>query len=393
MIKKKIVILGSTGSIGKNTIFVLKKYFRNYNVELLSTNKNVNVLINQAKALNVKNLIVSDYKSYILAKKKYRNNNFKFFNNFNVLERIFKFKKIDYSMVSIVGLDGLSPTLKLIKFTKKIAIVNKESLICGWFLIKKELEKYNTKFFPIDSEHFSIFSSLNSYNQSSIEKVFITASGGPFLNKTKKEFKKITIKKALKHPNWKMGKKISIDSATMMNKVFEVIEAKNIFNLKYRNINILIHPKSYIHSIVKFKNGINNIIFHDPDMKIPIYNSLISLLEINDNTIFKSKKIDFSLINKPNLKSVNKDHFPLINVLNNLPNFNSLFETALVTINDFFVNKFLDKKISYNELIKQIEYFTKHNEILSLKKFPVRNIDDIFKTHKIISLKLNAASI
>ena len=139
-------------------------------------------------------------------------------------------------MSSITGLSGLEPTLKSIRFTKKILIANKEAIICGWNLINKELKKYNTKFIPVDSEHFSIWSLLQNNKTQNIDKIYITASGGPFLKLALNKFSKISIKKALKHPNWKMGKKISIDSATMMNKLFEIIEAKNIFNLEYKKI-------------------------------------------------------------------------------------------------------------------------------------------------------------
>ena len=157
-------------------------------------------------------------------------------------------------MISIIGIDGLNPSLQLIKYSKNIAIVNKESIICGWNLIRKKLKKFKTNFIPIDSEHFSIYSLIQKNNDDLIDKVFITASGGPFLNSSTKRLKNIQKQDALNHPNWKMGKKISIDSSTMMNKVFEVIEAKKLFNLKYKDILILTHPKSYVHAIVKFTN-------------------------------------------------------------------------------------------------------------------------------------------
>ena len=162
-------------------------------------------------------------------------------------------------MSSIVGIDGLLPTLKIIKYSNKIAIANKEAIICGWYLIKSELNKNKTTFMPVDSEHYSIWEILNSEQNSKIEKIYITASGGPFLKKTKKEITNSNINEALNHPNWKMGRKISIDSATLMNKIFEVIETKNIFNVNYDKIEILVHPQSYIHAIVKFNNGIVKI--------------------------------------------------------------------------------------------------------------------------------------
>ena len=176
-------------------------------------------------------------------------------------------------MSSIVGLDGLNPIIKIIHFTKNIAIANKEPIVCAWDLIKKKLNKHKTKFVPVDSEHFSIWFGTQS-NKSEIEKIFITASGGPFLNYPKNKFSKIQLKQALDHPNWRMGKKISIDSATMMNKIFEVIEAKNIFDLEYKKLSILIHPKSYVHALIKFKNGLIKIIAHETNMKIPIANTL-----------------------------------------------------------------------------------------------------------------------
>ena len=274
MIKKKIVILGSTGSIGRNLLKIIKNDKKNYDIFLLSANKNISLLIKQTKEFNVKNIIITNHKSYLIANKRLKGKKINIYNSLSMLNKILNKKKIYYSMVAIVGLDGLSPCLNLIKYTKNIAIANKESLICGWALIKKSLKKYKTNFIPVDSEHFSIFSLINNKNYNSIDKIFITASGGPFFKSNNINLKNIKISEALNHPNWKMGKKISIDSSTMMNKVFEVIEAKNIFDIKYNNIKILIHPKSYVHTILKFTNGLVKMLIHDPNMKIPIFNSL-----------------------------------------------------------------------------------------------------------------------
>jgi len=273
--KKKIIILGSTGSVGKSTLSLIAKRKKEFKVEFLSTNKNVDELINQAKSFNVKNLLINDVESYNNAKKKY-DSFFNIYNSFSCLSKILKHKEIYYTMVSIVGLNGLYPTLKIIRKSQNIAIANKEAIICGWPLIKKELNKFKTNFIPVDSEHFSIYSSIQQNKFNDIDEIFLTASGGPFLKLKKKNYNNITVKKALNHPNWKMGKKISIDSSTMMNKIFEVIEAKNIFNLNYRNIKILIHPKSYVHSIVKFNGGLVKIVAHQPNMQIPIANSIYS---------------------------------------------------------------------------------------------------------------------
>ena len=217
---KKIAILGSTGSIGKQTIEIIRKNKKKFKILLLTANKNHNLLSRQIKEFNVKNVIVSDQKSYLILKKKFKN-----LNIINDLEKIDKItsSKLDYTMSAISGFNGLKPTIKIIKKTKTIAIANKESIICGWDLIKRQLDKYNTKFIPVDSEHFSIWSVIKNVNPSSIDQIIITASGGPFLNVKNKKIKK-TPELATNHPNWKMGKKISTDSATLMNKVFEVIE-------------------------------------------------------------------------------------------------------------------------------------------------------------------------
>ena len=211
--------------------------------------------------------------SYKKTKSICKNEKINIFQNYESLKKILP-KKVDYVMSAISGIGGLLPTYKIINRTKLIAIANKEAIVCGWPLIKKELKKNKTRFIPVDSEHFSIFSLINDNNKNEVEKIYITASGGPFINLPKSYFKKIKLNDALKHPNWSMGKKITIDSATLMNKVFEVIEAKNIFDIDYNKISILTHPKSYLHTIVKFRNGLSKFLIHDPDMTIPIYNSI-----------------------------------------------------------------------------------------------------------------------
>ena len=284
--KKKIAILGSTGSIGKTLINIIKQDKINFEIVLLSADGNYKELLKQAKYFKVKNLIITNKNSYQKIKKDKFTKKIKIFDNFDNYKKIFK-KKIDYTMSAITGIEGLKPTIDMIKYTKKIAIANKESIICGWNLIEKKLKKHKTKFVPVDSEHFSIWYALRDVDKSLVEKIYITASGGPFLNTPLNKLKKANINQAIKHPNWKMGKKISIDSATMMNKVFEIIEAKKIFNLSYDKLSILIHPKSYVHAIVKFKNGLTKLVVHDTNMKIPIANSLYA-----SSKIINSKSIN-----------------------------------------------------------------------------------------------------
>ena len=384
--KKKIAILGSTGSIGKSLIEIISKDRKNFEVLLLTANRNYKELYKQAKLLNVKNLIITDPKGYFFLKTK--NKKINIYNNYNVLNKIFK-KKIDYTMNSIIGLDGLEPTLNIIKKTKTIAIANKESIVCGWSLIEARLKKYKTNFIPVDSEHFSIWSLIKNHDHRQIDKIYITASGGPFLNWPIKKIMKATPLKALNHPNWSMGKKISIDSATMMNKVFEVIETQRIFNLPKTKIKILIHDKSYVHAIVKFKNGINKILAHDTNMKIPIFNSIYQ----NMNKSIVSKDLDIKKLNNLNLRNVDTKRFPLFNVLKNIPNQNTLFETVVVSANDELVNLFLMNKINYSELHKKLLSIINLKQFKAFKKKKPLNLSQINTLNNSVRLKIRELCI
>ena len=386
--KKKIVILGSTGSIGKTLIKLLKKN-TNISIELLTANKNYRELLKQVKFFNVKNIIITDKNSYVKIKKKLDKKKINIFNNFNSLNKILNNKKIDYTMSSISGMNGLYPTLEIIKFTKKIAIANKEAIICGWSLIKNELKKNNAQFIPIDSEHFSIWSLINNAKNNDIEKVFLTASGGPFLNYKLNQFKFINKKKALKHPNWKMGPKITIDSATMMNKVFEIIEAKKIFDLNYDKLDIFIHPKSYVHALIKFNNGLTTFLIHDTNMTIPIFNSLYP----NYQKKLKSKPLNLSIVNNLDFNKVNLKKFPIIKILDELPKINSLFETIVVTVNDNLVQQFLNEKIKFTDISKNLLKIISYKEFKKYKGITPKNINDILELSKYVSLKMNTLSI
>ncbi len=384
--KKKVVILGSTGSIGKSLINIILKDKKNFEVLLLTANKNYKELYKQSKILNVKNLIITDSKGYNYLKNK--NKKINIYNNYKNLNKILK-NKIDYTMNSITGLDGLEPTLNIIQKTKTIAMANKESIICGWNLIKKKLKKYKTSFIPIDSEHFSIWSLIGNHDRKQIDKIYITASGGPFLNWPKKRIMKATPSKALKHPNWSMGKKISIDSATMMNKVFEVIETQRIFELPKTKIKILIHDKSYVHAIVKFKNGINKILAHDTNMKIPIFNSIYQ----NINKSIVSKELDIKKLNNLNLKNIDINRFPLLKILRYIPNQNTLFETVVVSANDELVNLFLNNKISYSELHKKLLSFINLRRFKAYKKKKPLNLSQINNLNNSVRLKIRELCI
>ena len=381
--KKKIAILGSTGSIGKNLIEIIKKDKKQFKIELLTANKNYKEILNQAKVFGVKNIIITDRESFQKIKRK-KLKNIKIFNNFKSFDLIFK-KKIDYVMSSISGIHGLEPTLNIIKYTKIIAIANKEAIICGWHLIKKDLNKFNTSFIPVDSEHFSIFYALHKNDISNIEKIYLTASGGPLNNIPKSKFKSVKISDAINHPNWKMGKKISVDSATMMNKVFEIIEAKKIFNLKYEQLDILVHPSSYVHAITKFNDGMINIIAHDTNMKIPIFNSIYD----NQKKIIKTEKLNIKKLNFLNFKKVDTEKFPSIKIIKKLKNKESFLETIIVLSNDELVNLFLLKRINFTDIIIILQ------KLFTMKKFKILckkrpgNLKSIIYLDKYIRKKIN----
>ena len=385
--KKRIAILGSTSSIGKSLLRIVEKNKKNFKIELLTANTNYKDLIGQAKKFNVKNIIITDPLSFNKIKLINKDKKINIYRNFTKLKKILP-KKIDYVMSAISGIGGLLPTYKIIGRTKLIAIANKEAIVCGWPIIKNELKKKKTKFIPVDSEHFSIFSLLGDKNVNNIEKIYITASGGPFINLPKNKFKKIKLSDALKHPNWSMGKKITIDSATLMNKVFEVIEAKNIFNIDYKKIFILTHPKSYVHAIIKFKNGISKFLTHDPDMKIPIYNSIFN----QGGESFK-KPLDFKTLNNLSLKKVDEKKFPLVKLLNKLPQKSSLFETVIITVNDYLVYKFLNKKINFQKLTKLIYKISNLRDFQKFKKIKPKNVDQIYKLRNYVHLKVESLGI
>ena len=379
---KKIGILGATGSIGTTLLKLINK--DEFEIRFLSANKNYKKLLNQAKKFNVKSLIVNDHESFNHAKIFNKDKTIKIYNNFDILNKILG-KKLDYVMSSIVGIDGLKPTFNVIKFTKKIAIANKESLICGWPLIHQELIKHKTKFIPVDSEHFTIWSEIKNLKNKDIKKIYLTASGGPLLKIDPKKINKIKMKTILKHPTWNMGKKISVDSATMMNKLYEVIEAKNIFNLNYNQISILIHPNSYAHSIIVYKNGIIKIILHDTTMKIPISNSLFE----NKKSIKFSKVIDIDKMNNLNFQTIDRNKYPVLNLLSKIPHTFSLFETVLVSINDLVVNKYLNREINFTDIYKLILKLVNLKQFKKFKKIHPKNIDEIIDLNQMISLKFS----
>ena len=345
--KKKIAILGSTGSVGLSTLKIIDKKRHFFSIILLAANNNYKLICEQIKKYKPKYFIINDYEVYKKVKSKFVNKKTKIFNNFKQIN----IKKIDLSVAAIPGIAGLEPTLLFIKYSKKILIANKESIICGWTLIKKIAIKNKTMIIPVDSEHYSIFKLIENLNQNEIEKIYLTASGGPFLNYKKKELLKISPKDALKHPKWKMGQKITIDSSTLMNKILELIEAQKLFNIPNNKLEIIIHPNSLVHAIVKKKNGLITFIYHDTSMIIPLANAIFDgKLDIKE--FYKIDRKNDQLENLV-FKKVDKKIFPVIilkNRLNEYPSTSIIINAA----NEILVELFLKKKIPFLSISKTI---------------------------------------
>ena len=373
--RKIISILGSTGSIGLSTFKIIDNKKNYFKINLLSANKNFKLICKQIQKYNPNFFIITDPVVYQKVKKKFKTKKTKIFDNFNFLNKI---KKNDISVSAIPGIAGLSPTLSIISRSKKLLIANKESIICGWNLIKKESLVYKTNLVPVDSEHFSIFKLLENHNLNEINKIYITASGGPFLKNKDHLKKKIQPKDALKHPKWKMGKKVTIDSATLMNKILEHVEAQKLFNISSRKVDILIHPESLVHAIVEFKNGLKKFIYHETSMIIPLANAIfdkgLDIKKYYDNKGKFKKDIENLTFTKPNPKI-----FPVIKLKNRSNEYPS---TSIIinACNEILVDHFLNKKIPFLAISKIIMNVLNDK---NYKKYAIRspkNLNQIIKT-------------
>ena len=374
---KNIVVMGSTGSIGIQSLDVISKD-NSYNVVGLTCHSNANLLFEQAKkhspdfvAIDV---IDSSHDLFNLCKE----NNIELITGSKASSNI-PFKNLDLAINAIVGTAGLRPTIELIKNGVDIALSNKESLVLGGHIIMPLAHKKNVNIIPVDSEHSAIFQCLNGENHKELKKIILTGSGGPFLETPIHEFDSITPEQALKHPNWDMGAKISIDSATMMNKALELIEALWLFNIKLDKIQITIHPQSIVHSMVEFVDGSYKAHLGLPDMKVPIQYAL-TFPERKDSSVgsldFENLNLDFK---KPDL-----ERYPILSLVEELINLGGNRIAVMSMANDYVVQKFLDQKISFNEiffLIKQVVEKFASDDLPSL--------EELFILDKNIQLYLN----
>ena len=270
MSKRKVAILGSTGSIGTQALEVIDEQSDLFEVEILTANRNADLLIQQAKKYKPNSVVIVDDSQYKKVKDALWDDGISVYVGVEALEQVVEFKEVDIVLTALVGYAGLKPTIAAINAGKTIALANKETLVVAGELITKLAKEKGVHIYPVDSEHSAIFQCLAGEHMNPIEKIVLTASGGPFRGKTIDDLAKVTKDQALKHPNWEMGAKITIDSASLMNKGLEVIEAKWLFDLSAAQIDVIVHPQSIIHSLVQFEDGSMKAQMGLPDMKLPI---------------------------------------------------------------------------------------------------------------------------
>jgi 1-deoxy-D-xylulose-5-phosphate reductoisomerase len=373
MKKKTIAILGSTGSIGQSTLEIIKKT-KEFSVELLFANKNYLKIINQIKVFSPRIVVINNENIYLKVKKKYYKKKIIILNKIVNIQRYIKI--LDVTVSAIPGIAGLAPTILFTKISKKILLANKEAIICGWNLIKKNSIIHKTELVPIDSEHFSISVLLKNYSNKKIEKIYITASGGPFLNLHLNKFKDIKPREAVKHPKWNMGKKISVDSATLMNKVLEITEALKLFPFILNQYEIIIHPDSLIHAIVQFKNGTSIFLYHYPDMKIPIGNALFK--DFSYKNFFNKKNKSYNKIQNLNFSMVDKKKFPAVDLI---PKMNSKKSSAIIinAANEIFVDEFLNNNIKFNAIVPYLQLVLRDKNYIKSSNMTPNSISNIYK--------------
>ena len=370
--KKKITIFGSTGSIGQSTLDIIKHNRDKYEVIALTANKNYLRLLKQVDLFKPKIVSINDNASYKKFIDLNVNKNLKILNGSNSYEEILDFNT-DLVMAAITGSAGLLPVVSALKKGLSIALANKESLVCSGSLVTSLAKSNNAKILPVDSEHNAIYQVLDSKNKSKISRLILTASGGPFFKKKLAELKDITPKEAIKHPNWSMGKKISIDSATMMNKGLELIEAFYLFDIHQKNIDVVIHPESIIHSCVEYMDGSMLAQMGTPDMRTPISFTLAYPERIKTNV----QRLNLSEIKKLTFFEPDLNKYPCLELAYNSLEIGKSAPTILNAANEIAVQRFLEKKIKFLSIAKVVEKTLKKSSTCS-----INSIKDVIEIDK-----------
>ena len=356
--KKKISILGSTGSVGVNTLKVINNISKEFDVVYLTGNTNSDLMIKQCIEFNPKSVVMINEEASEAVKKGLSGYDINVLSGRESLLNISRDKEMDLVLNALVGSPGMEPTLEAVKAGVDVALSNKESLVVAGDLITTEMKKTGANIFPVDSEHSAIWQCMVGESLSDIEKIILTGSGGPFRTRPINTFVDIKVSEALNHPNWEMGKKITIDSATMMNKGLEVIEAYWLFNIDVNMIDIVVHPQSIIHSMVEFKDSSIKAQMGVPDMKVPIQYALTYPNHISAPW----ERLDFKLIGDLSFEAPDFDRFPCIKLA--YMSLDSMGSTPAILnmANDYSVYKFLNSEIKFTEIPKIIEAAMKHHQ-------------------------------
>jgi 1-deoxy-D-xylulose-5-phosphate reductoisomerase len=359
---KRISVLGSTGSIGTQTLDVVRENPEKFKVVALGANNNINLLLEQIKEFRPRVVAVfSEQKAMELKNMIPNDINIEVLSGMDGLKAISSLDDIDVLLTAIVGMIGLIPTMEAIKKGITIALANKETLVTAGQIVMSEAKKNNVSILPVDSEHSAIFQCLNGENTKQVEKLILTASGGPFRGKKRDELLGITKNQALKHPNWTMGRKITIDSSTLMNKGLEVIEAKWLFDVKVNDIDVVVHPQSIIHSAVQFVDSSVIAQLGNPDMKLPIQYALSYPDRIHSNF----ERLDFSTLASLTFEKPDLETFPCLKLAYDSLNAGGTYTTVLNAANEVLVNEFLEDKIGFYDIPYYIEKALEKHPIIS----------------------------
>ena len=356
--KKKISILGSTGSIGVNALNVIRNISNNFKIIHLTGNTNSELMIEQSREFNPDSIVMINEAAAEKVKKELVNDGVEVLSGRNNLLKIAKNKSVDLVLNALVGSHGMEPTLNALKAGVDVALSNKESLVVAGDIITAAMNISGAKLFPVDSEHSAIWQCMIGESLDDIERIILTGSGGPFRERPLKTFDNILVSEALNHPNWDMGKKITIDSATMMNKGLEVIEAYWLFNMQVSQIDIIVHPQSIIHSMIEFKDGSIKAQMGVPDMKVPIQYALT----YPNHLEAPWERLDFAMLGDLSFQAPDFDRFPCIKLAYLALDKMGTTPAVLNMANDYCVYKFLDEKINFTDIPVIIESAMNNHE-------------------------------
>lgn len=379
MRKRSIAVLGSTGSIGTQTLDVVSRHRDLFDIDLLTANNNADLLIKQALEFEPNNVVICNKEKYNVVADALRNSDVKVFAGIESVNELVKSSTVDMVVAAMVGFSGLEPTVNAIKASKVIALANKETLVAAGRIIVNLVKQYGSSLIPVDSEHSAVFQCLKG-EDAEVEKILLTASGGPFRTTPLNELCKVTKQQALSHPNWNMGAKVTIDSATMMNKGLEMIEASWLFDMPADKIEIVVHPQSIIHSMVQFTDGCLKAQLGAPDMRVPIQYALSYPSRLSLNT----RRISFPQLSELTFFAPDTERFPLIRTAYYVHREGGNVACMMNAANEVAVKEFINDRITFTQIAelvdKTIEKMMKNCFIGS------PSIEDIFETDRLAKI-------